>query len=511
VNVLTLLEMAAGAFGDRVAVTGFDGSELTYQEVFERSETLAENFVQAGVGHVGYLDVSSPLVPVCFFAAARAAVPFVPLNYRLTSDELKALAAQIVPGIAIVNAAMEIILADVEGLRTVRSEAIGALIESSVTGAPPLSSDPDDIAVLLFTSGTTGAPKAAVIRHRHLTSYILGSVEFMGAAEDEATLVSVPPYHVAGMANVCSSIYAGRRMVQLPNFDADDWIDLAEREAVTHAMVVPTMLARIVERLVERGGSRLETLATLSYGGGKMPRSVIEQALELLPNTNFVNAYGLTETSSTIAVLGPEDHRLAIASDDESIRARLDSVGVPLPLVEVTIRDDNGAEVGPGVSGEIWVRGDQVSGEYLGRDSRVTPDGWLPTNDGGSLDEAGYLFIEGRIDDIIVRGGENISPGEIEDVLLSHEAIRDVAAVGVPDVQWGEVVGVALVVHDGAVIDPEEITKFVTARLRSSRAPQYVLTVPELPFNETGKLLRRELRERFSVFDTTSEQTNDPA
>ncbi len=497
-NVLTLLEMAAGAFGDRVAVSGFDGSELTYQELFDRSGVAADIFTEAHVDHVGFLDVSSPIVAVCFFGAAKAGLPFVPLNYRLTADELTSLASQIAPGLVIVNSTTEATLAGVDGLRTERADSFSDATGRGGVAAAPQSTDPDDIAVLLFTSGTTGAPKAAVIRHKHLTSYILGSVEFMGAEEDEATLVSVPPYHVAGMAAVCSSIYAGRRMVQLPNFDADDWIDLAERESVTHAMVVPTMLARIVDRLDERGAPALGALRSLSYGGGKMPRSIIERALELLPETSFVNAYGLTETSSTIAVLGPDDHRLAVASDDDAVRARLNSVGMPLPTVEVTIRDDEGAEVAPGVSGEIWVRGDQVSGEYVGRESRVTSDGWLPTNDGGSLDEAGYLFVEGRIDDIIVRGGENISPGEIEDVLMTHDSVRDVAAVGVPDVQWGEVVGVAVVLHDGSEIDPDEITRFVAERLRSSRAPQYVVTVPALPFNETGKLLRRELRERFA-------------
>ena len=156
--------------------------------------------------------------------------------------------------------------------------------------------DPDDLAVLLFTSGTTGSQKSAVLRHKHLVSYILGSVEFMGAGEDEATLVSVPPYHIAGVAAMLSSIYAGRRIVQLPRFDADAWIDTVEAEGVTHAMVVPTMLTRIVDALDARGGEPLLGVQALSYGGGKMPRPVIERALELFPITNFVNAYGLTET-----------------------------------------------------------------------------------------------------------------------------------------------------------------------------------------------------------------------
>ena len=226
------------------------------------------------------------------------------------------------------------------------------------------------------------------------------------------------------MAALCSSVYAGRRIVQLPNFDASSWIDLAIAESITHAMVVPTMLSRIVEELENRPGVSIDSLRALSYGGGKMPRSVIEKALHLFPNTNFVNAYGLTETSSTISVLGPEDHRNALKSDEEAVRRRLSSAGKPLPNLEVSIRDEEGKVLQSGVSGEIWVKGEQVSGEYLGHGTKLTDDGWFPTNDGGFLDESGYLFVEGRIDDIIIRGGENISPGEIEETLLTRSEIQ---------------------------------------------------------------------------------------
>jgi acyl-CoA synthetase (AMP-forming)/AMP-acid ligase II len=160
----------------------------------------------------------------------------------------------------------------------------------------------------------------------------------------------------------------------------------------------------------------------------------------------------------------------------------------------VSIRDEDGAEVEPGESGEIWVRGEQVSGEYLGRDSRVTAEGWFPTADGGSLDAGGFLYVEGRIDDIIIRGGENISPGEIEDVLLTHPSIRDAAAVGIPDTQWGEVIAVAVVAAPGATVDAADVQAHVRERMRSSRTPDHVVVVEELPYNETGKLLRRVLR-----------------
>ena len=354
--------------------------------------------------------------------------------------------------------------------------------------------DPDEIAILLFTSGTTGPPKAAVIRHKHLVSYILGSVEFMSSEEDDASLVCVPPYHIAGMASVASSVYSGRRVVQLPNFTAEAWLELARKEKITHAMVVPTMLARIVEVLEGQGDAELPHLKALSYGGGKMPHSVIERALKLFPETSFANAYGLTETSSTIAILGPEDHRSAMASEDPKVRRRITSVGQPLPLIEVEIRDEDGNSLAPNERGEIFVRGEQVSGEYLGKGTQLLDDGFFPTRDGGSMDEEGYLFIEGRIDDIIVRGGENMSPGEIEDVLLEHEAVADAAVVGLPDEQWGEKVSAVVVFKADKSASEAELQDFVKGRLRSSRTPEEIAFWKELPYNETGKLVRRKVR-----------------
>lgn len=494
-NLMMLLEMASNAFGDRTAIGSRDGSGITYADLYVRAGRASRSLAENDVENISYIDTSSAALPVTLFGSAWAGLPFVPLNYRLTVDEIQTLAERISPANAITNEDSLAIVQDVVGFEGYLQEDFLTSTNEGEVPEPDWDMDPNQIAILLFTSGTTGAPKAAVLRHSHLVSYILGSVEFMGAGEDEATLVSVPPYHIAGIAAMCSSVYAGRRIVQLPNFDAESWINLVVKEEITHAMVVPTMLARIVEHFGERGNEKIESLRAISYGGGKMPRSVIEKALELFPKTNFVNAYGLTETSSTISVLGPEDHRIAFESSDPAIRQRLASAGKPLPTLEVSIRNEEGLEVETGQSGEIWVRGEQVSGEYLGKGKRLTEDGWFPTNDGGSLDSEGYLFVEGRIDDIIIRGGENISPGEIEDILLQHPGIRDAAVVGAPDTQWGEVI-VAFIVLSGIENLPEtEVKSFTEKHLRSSRTPDKVIVLNELPYNETGKLLRRVLKE----------------
>jgi acyl-CoA synthetase (AMP-forming)/AMP-acid ligase II len=296
---------------------------------------------------------------------------------------------------------------------------------------------------------------------------------------------------------VLSSVYAGRRMVQLPAFDPADWLALAARHRVSNGFLVPTMLQRIVEHL---GDTRpdLPALRALAYGGGRMPPAIVERAMALLPHVDFTNAYGLTETSSTIALLDPDDHRAASAASDPALRARLGSVGRALPMVEIAIRDEAGVPLPAGEAGLVFVRGDQVAGEYHGLGSLLDGDGWFATRDRGWLDDAGYLFLDGRADDVIVRGGENISPGEIEAVLAEHPDVRDVAVVAVPDEQWGEGVGAAVVLCAGSAVRAEALQALVRARLRSSRVPQLVRFVDALPYNETGKLLRRVVREQLA-------------
>ena len=489
-----LLEMEVGAFGERVAYGDSIGG-LTFAELFERAAKMASALRSSGAARLTYVDLSTLHLPVALYASSWANTPFVPLSYRLADDRLAELVARQSPAVVICGE-------DFVGRVGLPNESsvytTSAYAESTQANAPAASDwsyDPDDIGVLLHTSGTSGEPKVAVLRQKHLVSYVLGSVEFMGAQEDEAALVSVPPYHIAGVAALITNGYAGRRVLQLPNFDPGEWVRVVREQHITHAMVVPTMLSRIIEVLAD--GKGLPTLRNLSYGGGRMPLPVIERTLELLPHVNFVNAYGLTETSSSIAILGPEDHRDAIKSDLHEVRARLGSVGRPLPTVEISIRDDAGAEVAVGVSGEVWVRGDQVSGEY-GSKSMLNADGWFATNDGGHFDAEGFLFVEGRIDDVIVRGGENLSPGEIEDVLLTHPGVRECAVFGVPDTEWGEVVAAVVVAHQHEIPSADDLRAWVTKRLRSSRAPVVVEFRTELPYNDTGKVLRRVLKAELS-------------
>ena len=494
-NIALLLQMAAEADPERIGLV-CDGRRWSYGALLKAAQGAADNIAKSGCSFVGLLDESSEASPIGLFGAALAGVPYVPLNYRLADADLGALLDRIAPAY-IIGDVQRIQRLSPRGHQCLRREDFVAAAEAAAANASGEERE-GDIAAQIFTSGTTAAPKAALLRHSNLLGYILGTVEFMSASEDDAQLVCVPPYHIAGISALMSSIYAMRRIVMLPAFDPDEWLKLVSSERVTNAFLVPTMLQRIIARLDEGVKADLSSLQAIAYGGGRMPPELIERALRLFPNTAFTNAYGLTETSSTIALLSPEDHRTAFNSTDPKVRARLGSVGKPLPTVEIEIRDDEGRPLPAGERGEIYVRGEQVSGEYRER-SALDAQGWFPTRDAGWLDEEGYLFLAGRADDVIVRGGENISPGEIEDVLATHPAIGDSAAVAVPSVEWGEAVGIAVVTRPGHTKPTEaELKALIKDRLRSSRVPEKVMFLDELPYNEMGKLLRVRVRKMFA-------------
>jgi acyl-CoA synthetase (AMP-forming)/AMP-acid ligase II len=492
-NIALILQMAADAAPDRIGLV-CDGQRWRYGALWEAALGAAALIRKSGCGFVALLDESSEAAAIALFGAAIAGVPYVPLNYRLADADLAALLGRIAPALVIGDADRVVRLS--QGHRVFsRHDFVAAAQAEDTSGLE--EDEGEGIAIQLFTSGTTAAPKAAILRHANLLSYILGTVDFGAADESDAALVSVPPYHIAGISALLSSIYAQRRILMLPAFTPEAWLDLASAEKASNAFLVPTMLSRIIEKMDAGYGAALPSLRAIAYGGGKMPLAVIERALGLFRDTGFTNAYGLTETSSTVALLGPEDHRRALASEDPAVRARLASVGQPLPTVEIEIRDEDGRALPAGERGEIYVRGDQVSGEYRER-SALDGHGWFPTRDAGWIDADGYLFLAGRADDVIVRGGENISPGEIEDVLIAHPAIADAAAVAAPSREWGETVAVAIALKpDGYRPAEDELRALVRDRLRSSRVPEHIRFVDALPYNEMGKLLRREVREWF--------------
>ena len=488
-----LLDMAADAFGERIAVSCGD-RHLSYAQLRSAARAAAPTLARGGFAHAAFLDTNGLTAPVALFAAAYAGVPYVPLNYRLTSGELEELLARVAPAWLVSQPAHLERLDLPPGITCADTQQLlqGAAGDHEAATEPP--DEPGAVAIQLFTSGTTAKPKAAVLRHDNVVSYVVGTVEFGAAAEEEASLVSVPPYHIAGIAVVLSSTYLGRRIVMLPNFEPGEWLRLLQQEKITSAFLVPTMLVRVMEHLEQHPAGPFPALRAIAYGGGKMPLAVIERALAVFPGVEFTNAYGLTETSATVCLLTPADHRAAAASDDPAVRRRIGSVGRPLPSVELQVRDAAGAVLAAQQSGFVFVRGPQVSGEYRGVGSLLDAEGWFATQDRGWVDAAGYVFLEGRADDVIVRGGENISPGEVEEALLAHPAVADAVVVAIPSEQWGEAVGAAVVLKAGRQAEAAVLQQWVRERLRSSRVPERIRFVSELPYNEMGKVLRRVVR-----------------
>ena len=365
-----ILDMAASALTDRLAL-GRRGGGLTFADLDRAAAGGAAVLRASGAGSVAYVGLNGPVLPALVFAAARAGIPLTPMNYRLSVGQLRELLSELDRPYLVADRAF----ADAVPASALSEDWLTMALGSEPAAPVPVAdSDP---AVVLFTSGTTSKPKGVVLRHSHLLSYVLKTVEFGSADPEDAVLVSVPPYHIAGVGSVLSNLYGGRRMTYLPDFDPGEWLELVKHDRVTHAMVVPTMLARIVAEL-DGTIAEAPALRSIAYGGARMPSTVLRAALAAFPFTDFVNAYGLTETSSTIAVLGPEDHRAAQAGDPVAV-SRLSSVGRMVPGVQCEIRDDRGLPLAPGETGEIWVRGAQVSGEYQGfgsvlDDERLVPD-----------------------------------------------------------------------------------------------------------------------------------------
>ena len=473
VNLASVLDQAADEFGDRVAF-GDRTDGLTYEQLRRAAMAVSVRLAATAAERVTLVRGNDLLVPTTLFGTAWAGRTYAPLNHRLAPDAIERLRHRLSPSI----------------------EAEPSWVDPNSTDRVPYDPDPALPALIIFTSGTSADPKAAVLTHRQLLAFPLRQP--LGAAgTDEVLMLSHPPFHVPSVNLIIGAVWAGRRIVFLPGdrFDPRVWLSTVRDEGVTHSVVVPTMLHRIVEALESDRSLQVPTLRRLTYGSARMPLPVLERALQLLPDVDFVNGYGLTETSGAVTVLDPDSHRRALNSRDAGERARLGSVGRPLPGVEIKIARSDGSEAALGQSGEILIRGEQVSGCYADSSGRVDGDGWFRSGDYGWVDDAGYLFCDGRGDDTIIRGGENIAAAEVEDALLQHDGVSGAAVVGLPDEEYGERVAAMVTLRAaGAGVDESALRAWSRQMLGSFKTPELVVIVDDLPQTPTGKILRREVR-----------------
>jgi acyl-CoA synthetase (AMP-forming)/AMP-acid ligase II len=509
-NTVNFVTIPSSIVPDQEIVV-FGDRRLTYAELADQIARLATIFKQAGLKQrdvVAALDTNSDCYIASYYAAAKAGMTFLPLNYRAKEAELEYM----------INAAEArlLLLGDrymdlIERMRPqLKVQNLIAMGEGK-SGMPRLGellgqADPDeseaeveeeDTSILMYTSGTTSLPKGVMLSFRDFTAYVTANVEMADGTDRGVHLICVPFYHIAGTTAYMTNIWMGRKIIVMAQFDARLWLKLVQSEKVTSAFVVPTMMKQLLDE-PSFASTDLSSLTNLAYGGAAMPIQVIRRAIEAFPNTvGFVNAYGQTETTSSLTMLGPDDHRLEGSPAEIELKLkRLNSIGKPYPDVEVRIRDEEGNQLPAGQVGEIIIRTPRIMKGYAGRaDDAALPDGWRATGDLGWLDEDGYVFFAGRKDDMIIRGGENIAPAEIEAVLMSHPAVDEVAVVGVPSEEWGQTVKAFTVLRKGANATEGELSEFCRSRLASFKRPEKIEFIDALPRNQLGKILRKDLRQ----------------
>jgi acyl-CoA synthetase (AMP-forming)/AMP-acid ligase II len=513
-NTANFVSIPASMLPDQEVLV-FGSKRLTYGELLSRIRRLAGALRALGVERgqaVAALDTNSADYVVTYYAAATIGAVFVPLNYRAKPPELEyMISAAKIAAIFVGSRYADLLeslrpklpsLRAIVGYESTRS-GWKHLDELVASGEEVEDADVEetDVSILMYTSGTTSLPKGVLLTHGDFTTYVTNTTELADGTDRGTALVSVPFYHIAGTAQMMTTMWSGRRLVVMPQFEPTEWLRMIGSEKVTHAMVVPTMFKQLVDH-PEFSKHDLSTLTNLSYGGAQMPLPVIRRGIERFPKTvSFVNAYGQTETTSTLTILGPDDHRLEGTPEEiEKKIRRLTSIGKPLPDVEFRVLDDEGKELPPGEVGEIVIRTARIMKGYAtegGAAMAADQEGWLRTRDMGWVDEDGYIYLAGRKDDMIIRGGENIAPAEIESVLQSHPAIDEVAVFALPSEEWGQIVAAAVAPKPGASVTADELVDFCKQRLASFKKPEKIFFLPELPRNPLGKVLKKDLKQRY--------------
>ncbi|MCY3543870.1 MAG: long-chain-fatty-acid--CoA ligase [Chloroflexi bacterium] len=514
-NTTGFLTIATAIVPDRPAMI-FEGKRISYAELEIRVNRLSNSLAELGVGagdRVAMLQVNCNQYIEAYFATARLDAVFVPINYRTRADELTHMLNDAAPKVIFVGGRYVRLVKEcadnVESLDhfvTLEDDVEGwhsydSLIENGDEYERVPEDDDDDLTMILFTSGTTSFPKGVMLSHDSFASYILATVTPADPVEETSNILTVPLYHIAGVQSVMAAIFAGRTLIIQRQFEAKQWMELVERESVNRAMMVPTMLKMLMDH-PEFHAHDLSSLEVITYGAAPMPVPVIRQAIKEFPGTSFINAFGQTETAATITMLPPDDH--VLEGDEEEIERKLKhlgSIGKPLEDVDVRIFDEDGEPVALGETGEIAARGARLMKGYWNQEDATAETirgGWLFTGDLGYQDEDGYIYLAGRAKDFIKRGGEMVSPEEVEQVILSHEAVEEAAIIGVPDLDWGERVRALVVLRNGAQASEDDISEYCRQRLASFKKPESVVFCEELPRNQMGKVLKRILKEEYS-------------
>ena len=488
-----------------VMVHDFEGRITTFAEFDRYTDQVANGLQALGAKNVAYWGKNSDVAFELFIGVAKAGGFFGPLNWRLAPVEIVQILERFVPDVLVVGpefigAAEQVRDQLPEGVTLIASEGGAETMQAYPawrdSQAPVYEGDmgrPEDVCLVLFTSGTTGLPKGVMLTHDNL----LGQRNLMAERnmhydtmdDDAVMLVAMPFAHIGGIGVWALAFANCAKSIIDREFRPDLALKHFIHDGVSHAFLVPAAIQFIVQTPEARAAD-FSHVKSIAYGAAPMPLPLLEEALGVF-KCDFCQCYGMTETTGTISLLPPEDH-------DTSNPKRMRSAGKPLPGSQVKIIDPDGNELPTGEIGEIAIlSGNNMAGYYNNPEATAKTkdaEGWVRSGDAGFMDEDGYLYIHDRIKDMIVSGGENVYPAEVESALYAHPAVSEAAVIGVPDDKWGEAVKAVVTVKQGQTLDPIDVINFVRGRLAHFKCPKTVDVIPEMPRNASGKLLKRELR-----------------
>jgi long-chain acyl-CoA synthetase len=492
---------------DRAALR-WDGEQLTYRELDERSNRVAQALRAEGVGpgdHVAYLDKNSPEQLELFYGAAKLNAVPTPVNFRLAPPEIAVIVGDAEAKVFVVGEEFVPIVDKIAG----DLPGIPIIVIGRADGRPSFDDwrdahdaedpnepqGPDDVAYQLYSSGTTGRPKGVQLTQANLSAGLSLYPRLMGLGEDSVSLVAMPLFHIGGGGWVLAGITAGSTNVLVRDIVPANLVELIERERITHAFLVPAVLQFMlgVPGVRDRDFSALKYFL---YGASPISEQVLADSIRTF-GCEFVQAYGLTETTGTVVILPASDH-----DPDGPNKHRLRAVGLALEGSEVRVVDTlTGEDVPQGEVGEIWIKSPMVMKGYWNMpdatEEAIRPGGWFRSGDAGYFDADGYLYMYDRVKDMIVSGGENVYPAEVENVLMSHPAVADVAVIGIPHEKWGETPRAMVVRVPGAEPTEQELIAHCREHLATFKCPTSVEWMDVLPRNPSGKVLKKDLRAPF--------------
>ena len=496
--------------GDATAFT-FEGRVTSYANFDRHTNQVANGLIGLGVepgDRIAYLGKNTDHYFEALFGAAKAGAVMAPINWRLAPPEVRyivgdAQAKVLFVGPEFIDQARGL-LPDMKTVEHVLAMEGGApdwpdfqAWRDEQPGADPAVPIAfEDVALQLYTSGTTGNPKGAMLSHRALLKpralQLAANTAWNRWSPADVSLVAMPVFHIGGTGWGIMGLYNGAKGVIAREFDPNRVLDFIEQDRISKMFMVPAAM-QIVVRHPRAREVDFSCLKYLLYGASPIPLDLLKECMEVF-GCGFVQMYGMTETTGTIVALPPEDH-------DPAGNPRMRSAGKPLPGVEIAILDEEGKALGPHQVGEIATRSAANMTGYWNlaeaTAKTIDADGWLRTGDAGYLDEDGYVYIHDRVKDMIITGGENVYPAEVENAIFGHPGVADVAVIGVPDERWGEAVKAIVVAKPGAAPTPAEIIAWARENIAAFKAPKSVDFIGALPRNPSGKILRRELREPY--------------